>query len=381
MARTKDKVAVVGVGYSRVGRKTGQAPRDMTVQCVKAALDDAGITPADVDGYTTVGGEPLSDAHMLGMQPLSWFGAAMVAPAFSYAAVAAISAIESGHCHTAVTTRIISQQPTGQALLDVSAASRAAGVPGDGQFIAPYGAGSPTQWAGLITQRRMLEHGTTEEHFAKHCVTQREHAMLNDDALFRDPLTVDDYFNARYVSKPVRLLDCDYPVDSGSAVIFTTEERARDMKQKPVLVESSALSSISELQFELLPDMVRTSPHHCADLMWSRTDLKPSDVDCAQLYDGFTFITFEWLEALGLCPPGQAGPFVAEGNTKIGGAMPTNTDGGACNVGRRHGANFCIEATRQLRGQGGDRQVKDAEVAVWTNAVGPFAAAFLMTAG
>jgi acetyl-CoA acetyltransferase len=225
----------------------------------------------------------------------------------------------------------------------------------------------------------MFEYKETEEHYAAHVVAQRYHASLNDDAIFRDPLTAEDYFAARYVSEPVRILDCDYPVDAGSAVIFTTEERARDLEQKPVFVESAALSSISELNFELLSDMARTAPHHCAELLWSRTDLGPADVDCAQLYDGFTFITFEWLEALGLCGEGEAGPFIADGNTRLGGSMPTNTDGGACNVGRRHGANFCIEATRQLRGQCGERQVSGAEVAVWSNAVGPFAAAFLLT--
>ena len=102
---------------------------------------------------------------------------------------------------------------------------------GDRQFLAPFGAGSPTQWAGLLTQRHMAEFGTTEEQFGHHVIAQRYHASMNDDAIFRDPLTMDEYLAARYVSKPLRILDCDYPVDSGAAVIFTTEERARDMQQ------------------------------------------------------------------------------------------------------------------------------------------------------
>jgi acetyl-CoA acetyltransferase len=377
---TGRRVAVVGVGYSTVGRRTGLSARQLTAQSVDAALEDAGLQASDIDGYSTLGGEPMSDAQMLGMGPLSWFASGMASPAFSHAAVYSIAAVASGQCETAMTTRIIQQQPTGEALLAMSAMSRANGVPGDMQFVAPFGAGSPTQWAGLLTQRRMLEYGMTEEQFGAHVVAQRYHASLNDDALFRDPLTIDDYLAARYVSKPVRILDCDYPVDSGAAVIFTTEERARDLKQKPVFVEASALSAISDLSFENLPDMVRTSPHHCADLLWSRTDLTPADVDCAQLYDGFTIITVEWLEALGLCAEGEAGSFLASGATRLGGSMPVNTDGGACNVGRRHGANFCIEAVRQIRGQCGERQVPGAEVSVWTNAVGPFSAAFLMTA-
>jgi acetyl-CoA acetyltransferase len=162
-------------------------------------------------------------------------------------------------------------------------------------------------------------------------------------------------------------------------VIFTTEERARDLAKRPVLVDSYAISATGEPTFENLPDLTETSPAHAAENLWARTDLTPGDVDCAQLYDGFTIITFQWLEALGFCEPGEAGPFVAAGSTAPGGSLPVNTDGGACNVGRRHGANFCIEATRQLRGECGERQVPDAEVAVWANAVGYFSGAMLLT--
>lgn len=373
------RVAVVGAGYSTVGRRTGLSARDLTRQCVLAALDDAGLTNRDVDGFTSVGGEPLGDAHMLGMHPLSYFTSGMAVPAFSWAAHEAITAVASGRCETAVATRIIQQQPTGDAQLSQAGAARAAGVGGDFQFLLPFGAGMPPQWAGLLTNRRMQEFGETEEHYAAHVVAQRHHASMNEDALFRDPITPQDYYDARYVSKPVRILDCDYPVDSGSAVIFTTEERARDLRQKPVYLDAWALSAVSELNFELLPDMLHTAPHHCAELLWGRTSLTAADVDVAGLYDGFSFIVFEWLEALGFCAAGEAGRFIADGQTRLGGAIPVNTDGGACNVGRRHGANFCIETLRQLRGQSGDRQVPGAEVAVWTNAVGPFAAAFLMT--
>jgi acetyl-CoA acetyltransferase len=289
----------------------------------------------------------------------------------------AVAAINAGFAHTVVTTRIMMQQPSGAERLATPAQPVAVG--GDWQFTSPIGGGIPTQWAGMITRRHMEQFGTTEDHFADHVVTQRFHASMNEDALFRDLLTTEDYFASRYVSKPLRLLDCDYPCDSGSAIIYTTEERARDLKQKPVFVESYALSAISDLNFEILEDMAVTAPKHCADQLWARTDLGPGDMDCAQLYDGFTFITFQWLEALGFCEPGGAGPFVSAGHTRLGGSLPTNTDGGACNVGRRHGANFCIEATRQLRGQSGARQVPGARNAVWSNAVGPFAGAMVLT--
>src|SRR5579883_835432 len=376
-----NQVAVVGVGYSRVGRRTGLSERELAIQAGKAALADAGMSPADVDGVSTMGGEAMDVAYLLGMTPVNWFfTAGQPGPAFVDPAVRSIAAVAAGLCHTCIALRVIKQMPS-----QTERVSGEAPVPdearGDAQFTAPFGGDAAAAMiAGLEMQRHMSEYGTTEEQFAANAVTQRRHASLNDDALFREPMTVEDYLASRYVSKPVRLFDCDYPVDSGSAVIFTTAERARDWRHRPVLVESYALSAIRDFNFWLLDDFARTAPWHCARQLWSRTDLGPGDVDCAQLYDGFTIITFQWLEALGFCKPGEAGPFVADGNTALGGTLPLNTDGGACNVGRRHGANFCIEAVRQLRGDCGPRQVQGAEVAVWTNAVGPFAGAMLMTA-
>lgn len=375
--RQRPRVAIVGVGYSQVGRKTGLSDRQHTVQCVKAALDDAGLTPSAIDGFTTLGGEPLSDAKMLGISPISWFFSGMMSPAYSHAAVAAVAAIESGQAHTVVSTRIMMQQPSGASRLEAPR-ERQPGIPGDYQFYVPFGGGIPTQWAGMGMRRHMHLYGTTEDHFAAHVVTQRYHASMNDDALFRDPLTTDDYFASRYVAKPLRLLDCDYPVDSGSAIIYTTEERARDLKQRPVFVDSCALGAIDDLNFELLADQALGSAPEVGRLLWSRSDLKPSDIDVVGLYDGFSHITFQWLSSLGFCTPHDVGAFVAEGNTRLGGRLPVNTDGGACNVGRRHGANFCIEMVRQLRGQCGPRQVPNARHAVWSNGSGPFGAAMVL---
>jgi acetyl-CoA acetyltransferase len=380
------RVAIAGVGYSTIGRNTGLSSDELVIQSTKAALEDAGLAVGDVDGLVSVGSETLSNAWMLGIHPLKWWNTATSAPAFIYAAEQAITAIASGFCDTVIAMRIIQQQPTGKKLLSASGkdhpmTAQLAAAGGDRQFLSPMGLGSPVNWAGLLTQRYMQQYGATEEQFGHHVIAQREHAGLNEDAFFRDPLTMEDYLASRYVSKPVRLLDCDYPCDSGSAVIFTTEERARDLKKPAVLVESAALTATRDLNFEILDDMVETSPHSCAKDLWARTDLKPGDVSTAHLYDGFSIIPFQWLEALGFCGPGEAGPFVEEGNTRLGGSLPMNTDGGACNVGRRHGANFCIEAVRQLRGECGARQVKDAEVSVFTNSVGPFCGAVLLTGG
>ncbi|MHB8465747.1 MAG: thiolase family protein [Acidimicrobiales bacterium] len=377
---TERRVAIVGVGYSHVGRHTGLSERHHAAQAAVAALDDAGLRPGDIDGATTWGGDATDFAWMLGMGPLQWHLNVGVSPAFVTPAIHAAMAVAAGHSETCIAFRIMMQQPSSAEIAAGGAALQSPSMV-DAAMVQPYGDFSPTQWAGLLTNRYLHESDATEEHFADFAVVQREYAQLNPDALQRAPLSREEYLEAPYISKPLRLLDCDLPCDSGSAVIFTTEERARDLRQRPVLVEASALSSIRDMNFELLADMVHTSPAHCAQVLWSRTDLTPADVDCAQLYDGFSVITLQWLEALGLCEPGAAGPFIAAGNTRLSGAMPLNTDGGAINVGRRHGANFCIEATRQLRGQCGDRQVADAEVAVWANAVGPFSGAMLLSRG
>ena len=372
------RVAIVGVGYSAVGRNSGLSERHHAAQAAVAALADAGLSAADIDGATTWGGDAIDFAHMLGIGPLRWHLNVGVSPAFITPAIHAALAVATGQAETVMAFRIMMQQPSA-AVLAAGQAALSAANSSDAQFLAPFGDFSPTQWAGLLMNRYLYETDATEEHFATFAEVQRSHAVLNDEALQRAPLTAEEFLAAPYVSKPLRLLDCDYPCDSGSAVIFTTEERARDLQQPAVFVEASALSAIHSMNFETLPDMVRTSPVNCAETLWSRTELTPADVDCAQLYDGFSVITFQWLEALGLCPPGQAGPFIAEGNTRLGGSLPVNTDGGAINVGRRHGANFCIESVRQLRGKSGVRQVDGAEVAVWANAVGPFSGAMLLT--
>lgn len=377
---TDRRVAIVGVGYSDVGRHTGRSERHHAAQAAVAALDDAGLRASDVDGATTWGGDATDFAWMLGMGPLRWHLNVGVSPAFVTPAIHAALAVATGQCEVCIAFRIMMQQPSSAAIA-AGAASLGSPSMADAELMHPFGDFSPTQWAGLMMNRYIHDSDATEDDFAHFAVVQRRYAQANPDAIMRDPLTVDQYLAAPYISKPLRLLDCDLPCDSGSAVIFTTEERARDLPNRPVLVEASALSSIGDMNFELLPDMTRSSPAHCADLLWSRTDLRPHDVDCAHLYDGFSVITFQWLEALGLCEPGGAGPFVRAGSTAIGGSLPVNTDGGACNVGRRHGANFCIEATRQLRGTCGERQVPGAEVAVWANAVGPFSGAMLLTAG
>jgi acetyl-CoA acetyltransferase len=392
--KIEDRVAAVGVGYSKTGRRTGLGSWQLAIQACTAAMDDAGMTPADIDGVALLWGvagpatgpldaiDPMDLGYTLGISPLNWFVAASPSPAYAGVAMQGIAAIRAGFAHTVLTVRIINQRASSAEALREAGERGPQIALGDQSYTAPYGfdvGGNLPSIAGLPARRHMDIFGTTEEQFGAHVVTQRYHASLNEDAIFRDPITVDDYLASRYISKPVRLLDCDYPVDSASAIIYTAGDRAHDWRKTPVWVEAAAYSSIKYFDFNNL-DLNESSPFHASRELWSRTDLRPQDVDAAQLYDGFTIITFQWLEALGFCKLGEAGSFVEDGHTRLGGTIPTNTDGGACNVGRRHGANFCIETVRQLRGECGERQVPNAQVGVWSNAVGPFSGVVLMTA-
>lgn len=401
---TEDDVAAVGVGYSEQGRNLEQSSRQLAVQAARAALDDAGLGPSDVDGCTMLWGpseaglwgvptsgrdtaSAIDIAYMLGIESLNWFADGLVGPAFIAPAIQAVMAIKAGICHTAIALRVVRRPRTPAEVRGYGvgrpeeADLHVALAEDDRQFTMPFGSVSPTQAIGAIAaQRHMALYGTTEEQFGLHAIAKRNWAARNEDAFFREPLSLDQYLASNYVSRPLRVLDCDYPIDSASAVIFTTLDRARGCRFKPVLVEASSFSSVKYLSFENLDNILDHASHRSAKELWRRTSLTTRDVDCLQLYDGFAILAFEWLEALGFCDVGESGPFIEEGHTSIGGSIPSNTDGGAANVGRRHGANFCIETIRQLRGQEPpDRQIASAHVGLWVCGSGPFAGAMLMT--
>lgn len=378
MSGTGRRVAIVGVGYSTVGRDTGLSLKQLIAQGARAAMADGGVEQADIDGVAMHAFPPhfvpaYECGALLGLPSLKWTSGSIEGPAFLSAGIHAAAAVASGTADVVLALRPMLR-------LGATGPTPGAHAAGGRQFLEPFGAGRPAQWAGMIKQRMMSEFGWGEEAFGRQMVAQREFAAMNPDALLRDRITLDDYMNTRYVAKPLRLLDCDYPVDSCGAVIFATEERARDFAQKPVFVESWSFGTSGESDFELAEDMTRTSSFSAAADMWARTSLTPQDVQVAGLYDGFSPITLNWMEALGLCGRGEASDFVAEGNTSLGGRVPVNCDGGATNVGRVHGVNHVAEVVRQLRGTSGDRQRPDAKVGVAANSIAAFTACMLMSA-
>lgn len=237
---------------------------------------------------------------------------------------------------------------------------------------------SAANWLALHARRHMHLYGTTKEQLGWLALNSRRNAALNPRAAYRDPLTMDDYLSARLISDPFGLLDCDVPVDGSVAFVVSTADAAADCDH-PVRVAACG-GSDGFGGWDQRPDYPKMASTDAAAEMWSRTDLKPDDVDLAELYDGFTFLTFAWLEALGFCGDGEAGPFV-EGAARIAldGQLPLNTYGGQLSAGRMHGYWVLHEACLQLRGEAGERQVQRRDVAVASNGGGPIAGCILLT--
>jgi acetyl-CoA acetyltransferase len=372
------EVAIAGVGYSEIARDTGRTAGALALEACRAALDDAGLAPGDVDGVATYPGGYDSVpvfyvSEALGIPRLDWFADLFgLMPAGISPVIAAAEAIAAGSCEVALCFRSLTRhsQPPGLGF--------AGRVGGDMQFRAPFGDSLTSQWLAMWARRHMHEFGTTEEHLGHVAVTFRRHASLNEHAPLRDPMTLEDYFASRIITTPFRLFDCDYPVDGGGAVVLTTLERARDLPHPPVRVLNGVFGTGPRPDWDQWDDLTHMASRYAAERLWQRSDVKPADVDVAEVYDGFSWLALCWLEDLGFCAKGEGGPFIAEGNAAIGGRIPTNTHGGSLSGGRLHGITHVVECVQQLRGDCGERQVRDAKVGVVTAGGGTMAGALLL---
>jgi acetyl-CoA acetyltransferase len=243
-----------------------------------------------------------------------------------------------------------------------------------------FSAPSAAIWIAMFAQRHFYEFGTTREQLAQIALNARKNAGVNPNAIYRDPMTMDDYFDARMISSPLCLFDCDVPCDGGTAVIVSHADTVADLRKPPINVEAVGTALYGRPSWDQFDDLTTMACRDAAAQMWTRTDLTPADVDVAELYDGFSFITLAWLEALGFCGKGEGGPFI-DGGTRIArdGLIPLNTHGGQLSSGRLHGYGFIHEAVTQLRGQAGERQVANAETAIATTGGGAPGGAFLFT--
>ena len=372
------EVAVAGVGYSEIARDTGRTAGTLALEACRAALEDAGLQAADVDGVATYPGGYdsvpvfyVSDA--LGIPRLDWFADLFgQMPAGISPVIAGAKAVAEGACEVALCFRSLTRhsQPPGLGF--------AGRVSGDMQFRAPFGDSLTSQWLAMWARRHMHEFGTTEQHLGQIAVTFRRHASLNEHAALRDPITLEDYFASRIITTPFRLLDCDYPVDGGGAVVITALDRARDLPRPPVRVLDGVFGTGPRPDWDQWDDLTHMASRYASERLWQRNEVTPDDIDLAEVYDGFSWLALCWLEDLGFCAKGEGGPFIAEGHAALGGRLPTNTHGGSLSGGRLHGITHVVECVQQLRGECGERQVEDARIGVVTAGGGTMAGVLLL---
>ena len=386
MVETPEKGAIIsGIGISRIGRRTGIPHLDLTLESSRLAIADAGLGPGDIDGITSIGDTPPAEvAQALGIEA-RYTGGGFDSGGLLSPVMSSFLAVAEGRARHVLIYRTV-QMIGGGYVPQEGAAPQAEGLTALGRLMIDVedllaaNAFSAVNWLALSCRRHMELYGTTKEQLGWLAINSRRNAGLNPLAVYRDPMTMDDYLAARPVSSPLGLFDCDVPVDGSIAVVVSAADYAPDCPNPPVRVEAIGGAGGGGGWFHR-PDYPAMASVDAAAEMWSRTDLKPSDLDLAELYDGFTFLTFAWLEALGVCGAGEAGPFV-EGGSRIAldGALPLNTYGGQLSAGRMHGYWVLHEACLQLRGQAGERQVaRSPEVAVVSNGGGPIAGCMLLT--
>jgi acetyl-CoA acetyltransferase len=371
---------VSGIGMSRIGRKTGIAATELTVESAKAAIADAGISTSDIDGIATIGDTPIAvAAEQLGLSP-TWTGGSMGHYGLLTPVVDAFKAVGSRQARHVLVYRTVNMMG-GEAIQERSDGTQMEIPPAmrDMARILTMHAYSAPNWLAMHLRRHMHLYGTTRQQIGWLAINSRRNAALNPSAAYRDPITMEDYLSARMISEPFGLLDCDVPVDGSIAVVVSGAEHA-DACELPVHVEAVG-GSDGAGGWDQRPDYPKMASADAASEMWNATDLRPTDVDVAELYDGFTYLTMAWLEALGFCADGESGPFLeGGGRIALDGELPLNTYGGQLSAGRMHGYWVLHEACLQLRAEAGARQVLgQPEVAVVSNGGGPIAGCMLLT--
>ena len=377
---------ISGLGISSIGRRLGIAPLELTVDAARQAIADAGLTPADVDGVSTMGDTPARDAAAaLGIEA-RYLGGGFDTGGLLSPVMSAFLAVAEGRARHVLVYRTVQMvggtvnAPSGGEGPSPEDAARLVEIMGDLDSLIAHHAYSAANWLAMHCTRHMHLYGTTKEQLGAIALNARANAARNPLAVYRDPMTMDDYLAARPISSPFGLYDCDVPVDGSVAVVVSAADHEPDCPSPPVRV--AAMGGAPGVGGWInRADYPRMASTEAAREMWSRTDLTPADIDVAQLYDGFTFLTLAWLEALGICGDGESGPFV-EGGSRIAldGELPLNTYGGQLSAGRMHGYWVLHEACLQLRGAAGERQVpREPEVAVVSAGGGPIAGCMLLT--
>ncbi|MGI4984907.1 MAG: thiolase family protein [Janthinobacterium lividum] len=383
------QAVIAGVGQSAVGRRLGRGGLDLTLDAALAAIDDAGIDRREIDGISSWPGlradapgfSPVALGQVkdaLGLR-LNWYNAGAEATQMA-GVLNACMAVASGQARHVLCYRTVTETSAVPGTRPSLVGAGPHRVSGFGEYQAPFLAPSAANWVGLVASRYFHEFGATREQLAQIALNSRRNAALNPRAVYREALSMAQYLDARMISTPLCLYDCDVPVDGSIAIIVSHKDVARDLKSPAIRVEAMSGAMHTRDTWDQLDDLTRFSAEAVGEQLWRRTDLTPADVDMAQLYDGFSFLTLLWLEGLGFCGRGEAAAFV-EGGARIAldGELPLSTGGGQLSGGRLHGMIHIVEAVTQLRGRAGERQIKGTpRVAMAANGGGPLAGAMLL---
>lgn len=374
--RFEERSVISGIGRSAIGRRLMVDPLSLAIDACLAAVADAGLTLEDIDGLSTYpggAGSGMSEGGVtaveeaLRIQP-TWFNGGMDIPGPGGAVVAAMMAVASGLCRHVLCFRTVWEstysalglRPGGGAITGAMMEHRL-----------PFGASSAAQWIGMHANHYLHRYGASREVLGWIAVNGRTNAGRNPLAIYRDPMTMDDYFAARPITSPFGLYDCDVPCDASIAVVVSAAETAPDLPKPAVRIEAVGTQILERVSWDQgvvthEPQVLGQAAH-----LWTRTDLRQADVDVALLYDGFTFNALSWLEGLGFCGFGEAQDWLDGGKRiALDGDLPVNPHGGQLSEGRTHGFGFIHEAVVQLRGEGEARQVPGARTAVVTTGGG-----------
>jgi acetyl-CoA acetyltransferase len=347
--------AIVGIGQTEFSKDSGRSELRLAVEAVRAAVEDAGLEPRDIDGTVTFvqdSNDELALMRSLGIPRMRWTSRTPFGGGGSCATIEhAAAAVAAGAADTVVVYRAFNErsghrfgQPTRQA------------AGGSFAWHRPYGLDTPAQMYSLWFQRYMHEFGVTNADFGRYTVVARKHAATNPKAWFYErPITLDDHQKSRWIVEPIlRLLDCCQESDGGVACVVTSMDRAKDLQHPPVAIDAATQGNTidSDVLFNYYHEDTSRFPEaeYTASQLWATTGLGPTDIDVALIYENFSPVVFYQLEAYGFCGRGEAKDFIADGNIDLDGKLPVNTHGGLLGEAYIHGVNNILEGVRQLRG-------------------------------
>jgi acetyl-CoA acetyltransferase/uncharacterized OB-fold protein len=375
--RFEHRCVLSGIGRSKLGRRLMVDPLSLTIDACLEAVADAGLTLDDIDGLSTYPGAigmGMSEGGVTAVEEAlrlrpTWTNGGGDLPGPGGAVIAAMMAVANGLCRHVLCFRTVWEATYAALRLGGGGRGRASGSLME--WRAPFGAMSAANWIAMNANQYMHRYGATREMLGAIAVNGRTNAARNPAAIYREPMTMDDYLAARRITTPFGLYDCDVPCDGSIAVVVSDASVAADLPKSAVRVEAVGTQIIERVSWDQdtvthEPQVIGQSAH-----LWTRSNLTPDDVDVALIYDGFTFNAISWLEGLGFCGFGEAQDWL-EGGKRIAldGPLPVNPHGGQLSEGRTHGFGFIFEAVAQLRHEAGDRQVAGATTAVVTSGGG-----------